>query len=146
MRRDPCATCFAHCCGGLPEVRPVLFPWEDAAQYCHELRRGLRLVQRGPSGLCVYYSTGRQQQGRGGCTIYRRRPLECRLYPLVVEPASRFNAHVHLDQRATCVHSGDAKLLAALDRHATLPPLVTLLTQLQQSDPQWIAAYLHGLG
>ena len=98
---DQCAACEAHCCGMIKTCRPVLMPWEDAAAYETEQDGPLVLVKRNADGWCVYFDHDRWHAGKGGCTIYHRRPFECCIYPLVLD-FSRQTPGLKLDPRAPC--------------------------------------------
>jgi Fe-S-cluster containining protein len=101
---DPCAQCPTNCCGAVPTVRPVLMPWEPAAAYATEPDGPLTLLARDPDGHCVYFSPAQHAAGQGGCTIYDRRPLECCLYPLILD-FSQPTPSLKLDPRAPCAHA-----------------------------------------
>ena len=101
-RSPHCGRCRANCCGGIPNVHPILMPWEPFPDHLVEQRGLLRFLQTEPNGLCLFFSGGR-------CGIYGQRPFECRIYPLLLQfeewGADDFRPlrpYLKLDPRATC--------------------------------------------
>ena len=123
-----CAEC-GKCCVD-PNLAPVLFPHEEH-DYQKELRRApnggqLPTVAKKPDGKCVYYADGK-------CQIYDRRPLECRLYP-VLPDLSGERATFSIDTKQ-CPKEKFEK--------ATFSPrhLLMELSDIRVT-PEWRAAYL----
>jgi Fe-S-cluster containining protein len=81
-----CSKCATHCCGMLPNCRPVLMPWEQPAQVFGLVvkKRKLQVVKQRTGGFCIFLDYECR------CSIYERRPLECRLYPFLLE----FKRHI----------------------------------------------------
>jgi Fe-S-cluster containining protein len=96
-----CSKCPTNCCGRLPTVRPVLMPWEENGNYLTEKDGPLTLLAKGPDGWCIYFDQDKQEKGDGGCSIYNRRPLECCLYPLILD-FSKLVPSLKKDPRAPC--------------------------------------------
>lgn len=103
-RQSMCQECDRNCCTDLPNVRPILMPWEvDSGRWLHvtEQLGQLHLLARKPTGGCIFY-------GEHGCTIYEDRPFECRIYPLLMQfeagpgELKTLLPTLRLDPRATC--------------------------------------------
>jgi Fe-S-cluster containining protein len=88
------------------------------------------VVPHGEGYRCPFFQPATQE-----CAIYERRPLECRIYPLVVEPRAQT---LRLDPRATCVRDGS--IVGA--GPGPLGDLSTLLHRLSRLDAAWVNAYL----
>lgn len=82
-----CEVCTTKCCGGSPVKAPILMPFEEA-QFSDVFKttepNGVQRLSRTPAGRCVFFSTGK-------CTIYDKRPQECRVYPLVYQQQGENN-------------------------------------------------------
>lgn len=76
-----CENCPTHCCG-MQNVTPILMPHEvkefapEDLMADGELFRLRRLLY---TNCCVFLDMATHR-----CTIYERRPLECRLYPYIM--------------------------------------------------------------
>ena len=76
-----CSVCKNHCCGQSDRVgAPILLPSEiknfDKNDITDE--NGVYQLKRNENGLCKFLD------GNKRCSIYEKRPLECRLYPWVM--------------------------------------------------------------
>lgn len=74
-----CSVCQQHCCGGSPVGAPILLHYEEedfAPEDKHYADGVFRLNRDPATGLCKFFSNGR-------CTVYERRPEECRVYPYI---------------------------------------------------------------
>ena len=74
-----CSVCKEHCCGGSPVLAPILFPDEENkfTEEEKEMLPGEKVwrIKRNKEGLCIFLNENKR------CTIYDRRPEECRAYP-----------------------------------------------------------------
>lgn len=93
-----CQGCKQHCCGQIPGLQPVLLPSEEAQFAGSTEDHGvLKLIKKKPdTGTCVFLDDKTNK-----CTIYNKRPLECRLYPFVLDVAdpSELAVFYRLDPR-----------------------------------------------
>jgi Fe-S-cluster containining protein len=88
-----CASCPNHCCGKNKAINaPVLFPFEYATfnQHLVKVEDNLyRLKRDKQTGCCVYLHNSR-------CLKYDIRPLECRLFPWVLQYDRKKGLHLKL--------------------------------------------------
>ena len=78
-----CAICQNHCCGKSAILPPILLPFElnqfnDDDIYT-ENGNIFRLRKSSVTGFCKFLDDHQR------CTIYERRPLECRFYPWIMQ-------------------------------------------------------------
>jgi Fe-S-cluster containining protein len=91
-----CEGCPNHCCGKNPYLAPILIPSEEEI-FVYKSRvvktpfREMRMLNKGFDGICVFLDDKMR------CSIYDERPLECRLYPFVLD--FEFGIAVRLDKR-----------------------------------------------
>jgi len=76
---NPCVSCQSHCCGGSPVGAPILTPdemerFKDDSHMVSETHARMNRA----NGVCKWLKDRR-------CSIYEERPLECRLYPYVMQ-------------------------------------------------------------
>ena len=124
-----CRGCSARCCQGI--VTPVLLADEERL-FGAETRvaetgfRSMRLLARGEDERCVFLDRSSSR-----CTIYARRPLECRIYPYLLD-FSRGRVGLKLDARF-CPGAAGMK-----------PDAEGLLAAVSGRDfpPDWIKGYL----
>ena len=83
MVKTNCLNCPNHCCGH-QSLRPILLP-EESMQYPDNQVEILTTISgqittfaKNSNGNCVFFEGGR-------CTNYENRPLECRLYPYLLD-------------------------------------------------------------
>jgi Fe-S-cluster containining protein len=92
-----CQGCLRNCCGEIPDLTPVLLEREEKDILPEHLLRVeiggyvLSLIRRKPDGTCVFWKDRK-------CSIYAKRPLECRLYPYLLD-FSMGTARIELDTR-----------------------------------------------
>jgi Fe-S-cluster containining protein len=75
-----CSICKSHCCGRNQTVgAPIVLPKEISNFSDDDLYEdgGVKRIKRGSDGMCKFLSNKL-------CSIYERRPLECRLYPWIM--------------------------------------------------------------
>jgi Fe-S-cluster containining protein len=85
-----CTICKRHCCGMIPDLIPVLLP-DEVSKYPEkdrEFKWGLWILKQ-KEDICIF-------KGSSGCSIYEQRPLECQLYPYLIDLD---NLGVKLDDR-----------------------------------------------
>ena len=130
MIQIDCGNCNNHCCGSNPYLTPVLLPSEEEkfkknARSVKTPYREMWTLAKKESGNCIFLDNKATR-----CTIYDERPLECRLYPFLLD-FSKEKLDVKLDERF-CPH---LKTLLA-DKQK-----ITALVQTQQFPKDWIEAY-----
>ena len=85
-----CSNCQSHCCGGSPVNPPVVLPYElikFRPEDLYEDRGVFRLVRE--NGTCKFLD------GKT-CSIYDKRPMECRIYPWVFDwDGNQLNFKLH---------------------------------------------------
>jgi hypothetical protein len=106
MIQIDCSGCTNHCCGKNPNLTPVLLPCEEDdfqdSSKCVKTPYGeVRILRKKDDGNCIFLD-----QKTTKCTIYNTRPLECRLYPLLLD-FSKAKPDVKLDTRF-CPHLHNA--------------------------------------
>lgn len=125
-----CKGCNNHCCGKIPYLTPILLPSEEKRlkKYARSVqtpyRKMLVLAKKG-NGNCIFLDDKTIR-----CTTYSKRPLECRLYPFVLD-FSKEKPDVELDKRF-CPH---LKTLRA-DKQR-----ISALVQKQHFPRDWIDGY-----
>lgn len=75
-----CSLCKSHCCGRNPSVgAPIVLPKEIANFDSDDLQNDgpVKRIKRNADGMCKFLA-GKL------CSIYERRPIECRLYPWIM--------------------------------------------------------------
>ena len=117
-----CGSCKNNCCGAIPNLIPVLLP-EEESEYLlkdrHETPYGpLWTLKKQENGSCIYLSDDQK------CLNYMDRPLECRLYPYLLDFSN--DVGVKLDTRYCSNSSMAIKPELCMDLPKT-----------------WIMAYLH---
>lgn len=130
MIQIDCRNCNNHCCGSNPHLTPVLLPSEEEKfkKYAHCIKTSYRPVwtlAKKENGNCIFLEDEATR-----CTIYNERPLECRLYPFLLD-FSKEKPDVKLDERF-CPRL--RTLLADKER-------IAALVQIQQFPKDWIEAY-----
>lgn len=80
-----CNRCKNHCCGKNPYLTPVLLPSEEERFKKHSKviktpYRKIRLLSKKDNGNCIFLDDKTIK-----CTIYEERPLECQLYPFLLD-------------------------------------------------------------
>lgn len=76
-----CLTCKSHCCGGSPVKAPILLTDDELqrfVEYCVADNGVIRL--RRENGVCCFLDESTRK-----CRIYNNRPIECRLYPYIIQ-------------------------------------------------------------
>jgi len=73
-----------HCCRMNPNLTPVLLPSEEKRFEGRTISvqtpyREMHLVSKKPDGNCIFLDK------RNRCTIYNERPLECKLFPFLLD-------------------------------------------------------------
>jgi Fe-S-cluster containining protein len=125
-----CNGCTNHCCGVNPHLTPILLPFEEAkfkkyAQRVQTPYRELWILAKKENGNCIFLNDKTIR-----CEIYLERPLECRLYPFLLD-YSKGQPDVKLDERfcpgLKTLHSNKESISA--------------LVQKQQFPKNWIDAY-----
>ena len=73
-----CENCPAHCCGRQKIPPPYLLP-QEVKEFGDnvEFIQGQGRLKKQSNGTCVYLDENQR------CTIYSKRPLECKLYPWI---------------------------------------------------------------
>jgi Fe-S-cluster containining protein len=88
-----CRSCNKHCCGEIPNLTPVFVPSEEKRfkKFSRKVKTPFRdmLVLKKKKN-CIFLKDKK-------CTIYEKRPLECRLYPFLLDFGKQVN--VKLDRR-----------------------------------------------
>lgn len=97
-----CSGCGNHCCGRNPSLTPVLLPSEEDRFKEHSVivrtpNRELRVLAKKENGNCVFLDDKAMR-----CTVYGERPLECKLYPFLLD-FSKEKPDAKLDRRF-CPH------------------------------------------
>lgn len=95
MIKIDCTGCI-RCCG--PELAPVLLPSEEKRFEKHSKEintpyRKMHLLQKKANGNCLFLDDSTMK-----CTVYDRRPLECQIYPFLLNFESGLS-NVLLDER-----------------------------------------------
>jgi Fe-S-cluster containining protein len=129
MIKIDCGQCHNHCCGN-PLLTPVLLPSEERnfKGSSHGIRtsyREIRVIRKKENGSCVFLDDKTIR-----CTIYQERPLECRLYPFLLD-FSQAKPDVLLDKRF-CPH---------LNSLSVNTKKVSALIGEQEFPQDWIEAY-----
>ena len=80
-----CSDCKKHCCGDIKELRPIMMPWEEDIfeEFCDMIKKpshDMLVLKRKSDGNCIFLD-GKAVK----CKIYDERPLECRIYPLLLK-------------------------------------------------------------
>ena len=80
-----CSGCKKHCCGNIKELRPIMMPWEEEIfkGYCDIIKKpshDMLVLKRKNNGNCIFLDDISIR-----CKIYDKRPLECRIYPLLLK-------------------------------------------------------------
>ena len=93
-----CTGCRNHCCGGNPNLTPVLLLSEEVKFKSHSRivqtpHREMHILGKKDNGNCLFLDDQTTM-----CTIYRERPLECMLYPFVLDFAPG-KPDIKLDER-----------------------------------------------
>ena len=88
-----CSKCQARCCGSLSGWQPALMPWEVPARFfgLTDRRGKIYVVRQRKTGHCIFFDKQR-------CSVYERRPLECRLFPFRLK-FSKCNVQLEIDRR-----------------------------------------------
>lgn len=102
MLHIDCNACKNHCCGKNPHLTPVLLPSEEKKfkKYSKSVQtpyRKMRILTKKENGNCIFLDDKTKK-----CIIYEKRPLECRLYPFLLD-FSQEEPAVRLDTRF-CPH------------------------------------------
>ncbi len=91
-----CETCNARCCRN--PLTPILLPSEEErlrefSRIVKTPSRMMQVLRKKEEGSCIFLDDKQMC-----CTAYDRRPLECRLYPFLLD-FSKENPDVKLDER-----------------------------------------------
>ena len=102
MIKIDCNKCNNHCCGKNPYLTSVLLPSEeerfkDHSQSVKTPYRKMQVLRKKANGNCIFLDDKTTK-----CTIYDKRPLECQLYPFLLD-FSKGKPDVKLDERF-CPH------------------------------------------
>jgi len=102
MIKINCKGCSKNCCGKIKNLRPVLIPSEEKkfgknSDIVKIKFRKMLVLKRKENGNCIFLDDKTSK-----CKIYSERPLECKLYPLLLD-FSEGKAKVILDKRY-CKH------------------------------------------
>ncbi|HRZ95474.1 MAG TPA: YkgJ family cysteine cluster protein [Candidatus Moranbacteria bacterium] len=78
-----CGKCTI-CCG-VECFNPVLFPFEEKRfkKYSIKIKtpfQDIFILKRKKDGQCIF-----QNKGNTGCRIYKKRPVDCRLFPICLK-------------------------------------------------------------
>lgn len=84
-----CGKCRECCKDGELGLHPE--HGDDPSTYQTEIRGGRIMLAKGPSGACVYLGDG--------CTIYERRPVECRVFDCRAYAAMNLNGRNRQERR-----------------------------------------------
>ncbi len=123
MIQIDCNECANHCCGRNPNLTPVLLPSEEERfkKYSRNVKtayRQMRVLAKKDNGNCIFLDDKNAK-----CTIYRKRPLECQLYPFLLD-FSKKTPNVKLDKRF-CPHLKtlrfDKKMISAFIKKHSFP-------------------------
>lgn len=130
MIKIKCEGCNNNCCGKNFHLTPVLLPSEEEKFKKHSRKietpyREIRVLAKKENGNCIFLNDKIIK-----CTIYSERPLECRLYPFLLD-FSKEKPDVELDKRF-CPHL--KTLLANKEK-------ISGLVQKQHFPEDWIKAY-----
>lgn len=91
-----CGNCKNNCCGAIPNLIPVLLPEEVDLFILKEKHENsfydLWTLKRKENGSCAYFDDNSKR-----CGIYSSRPLECRIYPFLLDFTDDFI--IKLDSR-----------------------------------------------
>ncbi|MEI6731893.1 MAG: YkgJ family cysteine cluster protein, partial [archaeon] len=101
MIKINCDNCPNHCCGMNPGLTPVLLPSEEErflgkTRSVYTPHREMKLISKQENGNCIFLGEGNR------CTVYNERPLECRLFPFLLDFEERV-PKVELDMK-NCPH------------------------------------------
>lgn len=124
-----CEGCRNHCCGQNIYLTPVLLPSEeqkfnDYSVIIETPYRNMRVLAKKEDGNCIFLDD------KTRCTIYDQRPLECKLYPFLLD--FDFGLGVKLDKRF-CQSLGTLNF----DKN-----LISVLLREQEFSEDWIKGYL----
>ncbi len=98
MIKINCKKCLKNCCGQIKNLRPILIPSEEkrfkkySDVHITKFRKLLILKQK-KNGNCIFLNDKTKR-----CTIYSKRPLECKIYPYLL-CFQRSKPDVYLDKR-----------------------------------------------
>jgi len=93
-----CHSCSNHCCGENPHLTPLLMPSEEERfkQFSLEIRtpfRNVYMLRKKENGNCILLHDKVAQ-----CSIYETKPLECNLYPFLLD-FDKHPVNIKLDKR-----------------------------------------------
>ena len=118
--RIKCKSCNNNCCGKNPHLTPVLMPSEEKKfkKYSRKIEtphRTIFVLAKKENGNCIFLDDKTMR-----CTIYDKRPLECKLYPFLLN-FNKTIVDVKLDKRfCPCLKtfaSDNEKIIAYLNRY-----------------------------
>ena len=94
-----CSECKKNCCGEIKKLRPVLIPSEEKKfkSSCDVINTpfgDMFVLKRKRNGLCVFFDRTKRK-----CAIYDKRPLECRLYPILMTFSEDNGIGIIIDKR-----------------------------------------------
>jgi len=130
MTKINCEGCTNHCCGKNSFLTPVLLPSEEEKfkKYSRVIKTSygnIRVLSKKKNGNCIFLDDKTIK-----CTIYGTRPIECRLYPFLLD-FTREKPTVKLDERfcpnLQMLHFDMSKILNVIKK--------------QQFPTDWIRAY-----
>ena len=125
-----CIGCEKHCCGENPHLTPVLLPEETHLDaYSKEIKTTygiIRVLDKKTNGNCIFIDDKTRL-----CTRYSERPLECQLYPLLLDFSDPNKPSFKVDKRY------------CQNRNTLDFDLKKVLEHLShfKFNPQWIRAY-----
>lgn len=128
MIRISCDGCGGRCC--MDPLTPILLPAEEeiftgSSVLVRTPFRDMRVLAKGGDGRCVFLDDATRS-----CKIYGRRPLECRIYPFLLD----FDSGVGFKlDTSVCTH---------LDSLNYDGKAISGLLEAQNWPEDWIKAYL----
>lgn len=130
MIKINCTNCSNHCCGKNPNLTPVLTPDEEKRFKRYSIAfqtpyGTVRKLSKKSNGNCIFLD-----DNANTCTRYEERPLECLLYPYLLD-FSKTPPSIKLDTRF-CPH---------LQTLETNIPKILSLVRSQNFPQNWINAY-----
>lgn len=99
--RINCAECIGKTCCSANSLRPILMPSEEKnialTRYVQKIKTPYyTFFQVGKKGndQCIYFN-----QKTKRCSVYNNRPLECQIYPFMIEFDENKELKLNLDKR-----------------------------------------------
>jgi Fe-S-cluster containining protein len=93
-----CEGCENNCCGKIPWLTPVLLPiefdrFENYSRIVDTPKGKMKIIKKKKNGTCIFLDEKTKR-----CTHYQDRPLECQLYPFLLDFTKK-QVDVKLDNR-----------------------------------------------